>query len=439
MRSAHTAALLIVTTMFPCSAFAAFPAPPPSPVISPTQEVVLGERALQQYLVKHPQSADAELSARVDAIGRRVALRTDRPDVLHTTMVVTSDVLQAVSFLGGSVCVTEDLARALDDDELAFALGHEMAHIDLRHRPARVAAEDVVREAFKEPAAVDAALSVHDRHAELEADKFGALYAVRAGYRFSSAVTALHKLADSGGLDSDPAHPNYLERLSALAGFETELRRTITAFERGCAAMKEGRVNDAVEYFTLFVAEFPSSVAGRINLGAAYLTRWRENRGSLEGLAEELPILADAGVTIRGGFSDVDGRNARLHFEAALRIDPQAPSARAGMALMLLRERATTEARGFLLPLESDPELRPEVLLLLGNADYLDGAWGAAASRYDQALSARPGWSSARANLARTLARGGRPEESRAQWELLRDDPVWGAEAQRQLAAHVEK
>jgi predicted Zn-dependent protease len=360
--------------------------------------------------------------------------------VFHAAIVVTGDEMQAVSFLGGAVCVSEDLARSLDDDELAFALGHEMAHIDLRHSPARVAAEDVVREASKERSAVDAALSVHDRHAELEADKFGALYSVRAGYRYTSAVSALRKLQDSGGLDSDPAHPDYSERLTALAAFETELRRTIAAFERGCLAMKEGRVSDAVEYFTLFVAAFPNSVAGRIDLGAAYLSRWRESRGSIDGLAEELPILTDAGISIRGGFSDVDGRNARSHFEAALRLDPQAAQARAAIALMLLRERATTEARGFLLPLESDAELRPEVLLLLGNADYLDGAWGAAASRYDQALKARPGWSPARANLARTLARSGKPEESRAQWELLRDDPVWGAEAQRQLAPpHVEK
>jgi predicted Zn-dependent protease len=402
-------------------------------VISPTQEVVLGERALQVYLATHPETADAELAARVDAIGRRVALRTDRPDVFHAAFVVASGEMQAVSLLGGSVCITEDLARALDDDELAFALAHEMAHIDLRHRPDRVAAEDAVREAVGDPATVEAALAVHDRHAELEADKFGALYAVRAGFRFSAAASALRKLEETGGLDQDAGHPDYSERLRALASFETELKRALSAFTRGCAAMKAGRLNDAVEYFTLFVAEFPNSVAGRIDLGAAYLARWREGRGTIEGLAEELPIVPDAGIVIRGGFADVDGRNARTQFEAALRLDPESPAARAAMALILLRNRASAEARAHLLPVENDPELHPHVLLLLGNADYLDGAFDAAAARYEEALVVRPDWGAARANLARALAQAGQTDESRTQWQLLRDDPVWGVEACRQL------
>ncbi len=406
-----------------------------SPVISPTQELVLGEKALQQYLAKHPETADAELADRVDAIGRRLSPFTDRPEASHRAIVVAGDEMQAVPFLGGTVAVTEGLGRALDDDEIAFAVGHEMAHIDLRHQPGRVVAEDVVREAAGATSAASAALSVHDRHAELEADRFGALYAVRAGFRFSAAVGALRKLQESGGLDQDAKHPDYADRIQALAGFEAELRRTLTAFDRGCAALKDARLTDAVEYFSLFVADFPNSLAGRIDLGAAYLSRWRAGHGPTEGLAEELPILSDPGVSVRSGLADADARNARSHFEAALRLDPGSVPARAGFALLLIREGQIAEARGYLRPVANDPQLGPEVTLLLGNADYLDGAWAAAAAHYEQALQARPGWSGARANLARALERQGKDKESRAQWEMLRDDPVWGDEARRRTEA----
>jgi predicted Zn-dependent protease len=391
----------------------------------------LGDQAVQQFLKTRPETEDAGLAARVDAIGRRLSAHSDRPDVFHRALVVTGSDLQAFAFLGGTVAVTEALARGLDDDEAAFTLAHEMAHVDLRHQPGREVVEDVVREAAGGAAAADAALSMHDRHAEMEADRFGALYAVRAGFRFSAAASALGKIKDGGGLDQDAKHPAYAERMRALEAFETELRRAIEAFDRGCAAMKDGRVSDAVDYLALFVAEFPNSLAGQVDLGAAYLSRWRVGRGTIDGLAEELPILSNPGVAVRGGFGDVDVRNARSHFEAALRLDPTAAPARAGIALVLLREKQTAEARRYLQPVENDPGLRPEVLLLLGNADYIDEAWGNAVGHYQAALQARPGWNSARANLARTLERGGRVDEAKAQWEQLRDDAMWGSEARR--------
>lgn len=419
------AAVLAATTLF------AGDGPPTPSVISPTQELVLGERSLNAFLERHPESTDAAAAARVDAIGRRLSPLSDRPDLSHRAIVVVGDKLQALSFLGGTVTVTERLARELDDDELAFAVAHEMAHIDLRHQPARVVAEDVVREATGRAEAADAAMSVHDRHAELEADRFGALYTVRAGYRFSAAIGALRKLQNGGGLDEDAKHPNFAERIEALSGFERELRRTVTAFERGYAALTAGRVGEAVEYFSLFIAAFPNSLAGRVDLGAAYLSRGRGGRGTAEGLAEELPLLSDPGVSIRGGFAEVDARNARSHFEAALRLDPDATYPRAGIALALLREGRTSEARVYLRSIEHDARLASEVGLLLGNADFIDGDWAAASNRYKDALAARPGWCAARANLARALAREGRTAEANAQWVLLQDDPVWGDEARR--------
>lgn len=402
------------------------------PVVSPTQELVLGREAMTRYLAEHAESDDAELAARVDAVGRRLSSHTDRPDTLHRAIVVEGDDLQAVAFLGGTVAVTEALARAFDDDELAFSVAHEMAHVDLRHTVDRTVMEDVVREAAGgSTARAESALSIEDRRLEMEADRFGALYAVRAGYSLSAATRALRKLQDQGGPEADARHPEYGERTQALAKFETELRRALEAFDRGCASLRVGQASQAVDYLVLFVASFPESLAGRINLGAAYLTRWRTQRGGEDELAETLPILPDPGVKVRGGFRDLDGRNARSHFETALRLDPSSNLARLGLAMVLLGDGRTGEARETLKPALEDPDYAPEAFLLAGNVDYREAAWRAAADRYQAALAARPDWPSARANLARVLEKDGRAHDAIAEWEKLRDDPVFGAEARR--------
>jgi predicted Zn-dependent protease len=404
------------------------------PVVSPTQEVILGKEALAAYVAEHPETDDGELAARVDAIGRRLSVHTDRPDTLHRAVVVEGTELQAVAFLGGAVAVMEALGRAFDDDELAFALGHEMAHVDLRHQVDRPVVEDVVREAAGSSAArVETALSMEDRHAELEADRFGALYAVRAGFSFSAALRALRKLQEGGGPEVDFKHPEYGDRIQALTRFETELRRALEAFDRGGYSLAQGRASEAVDYLVLFVASFPESVAGRVNLGAAYLARWRANRTEGDRLAESLPILPDPGVRVRGSFHELDGRNARSHFETALRLDPSSTVARLGIAMVLFGEGLADDARAYVTPALDDPRLAADALLFLGNVDYRQGAWRSAVDRYQAALRARPEWPAARANLARALEKEGRLEEATQEWNRLLNDPVFGEEARRHL------
>src|SRR5262245_35153884 len=74
-------------------------------VISPAQELVLGERSLKAYLDTLPETTDADAAARVDAIGRRLSPVSDRPELSHRAIVVVGDTLQALSFLGGTVAV----------------------------------------------------------------------------------------------------------------------------------------------------------------------------------------------------------------------------------------------------------------------------------------------------------------------------------------------
>jgi len=95
----------------------------------------------------------------------------------------------------GLVTVTTELVELFDrDDELAFLIGHELAHIALRH-------EDK-----------------GGRGQEREADRLGLEIAARAGFDPGAAAEALARVgaARHQAFRFDPGHPSLASRLSAL-------------------------------------------------------------------------------------------------------------------------------------------------------------------------------------------------------------------------------
>ncbi len=400
---------------------------------TPTQEVVLGEKALEQFLATRKLSDDIALALRVDRIGQKVARVSDRPETVYSFLVVEGKELQAYSFTGGAICFTDTLARLYaTDDQLAFALGHELAHVALRHHVSEVVFQDALAAAgARDPAA---ARSLQDRTSEVEADRYGALYACRAGFRFSAAEESLDLLAHAlGGPDQDPAHPPISHRIAALKQLRKELDRALEAFERGTAALARGSADDAVQMLALFTASFPESVAARVNLGAAYLERARASGGTPGGLEEIVPFLPDPGVTVRGMPSALDVQRAKEHFLKAIALAPEEANASLGLALVLVREGDTEGALELLNKLLAR-QRSPEVLLSIGNAELVGKRTSAAVESYQAALALRKGWPAATKNLA--LAYESAQDQARARelWSSLVDDPTYGAEARRRLA-----
>ena len=405
--------------------------PPITP--SPAAEVVLGEETLKRFLGARPLSGDGELALRVGRIGHALARVSDRPDVVDSFLVVTGHELQAYSFTGGTVCLTDTLARLFtSDDQLAFALAHELAHVTLRH----VVSEVVFNQALEAGKATDmtAAQSLYSQSAELEADRYGALYACRAGYRFSAAAEALDKLARaSSGADRDSGHPAYAERIEVLGRLQVELQRSLEAFERGKTALVAGRVDEAIDMFKLFVASFPQSVAGQVDLGSAFLARARSLGGVPKDLEEVALFLPDPGVAVRGSVPEVDVQRAQEHFRKALTLSPDDPVASVGLALALLRLADFAGAREELKRHIARVGIEPEALLCLGNAEFLAGEPGLAVGTYMQALALRPGWPAATKNLALARDALGELAGARVLWESLTADPRLGPEARRHL------
>jgi hypothetical protein len=104
------------------------------------------------------------------------------------------------------------VALAQSPDELAGVLAHELAHNMLHHRE-RLDAQHVSR-GLLAPFGRNARLI---RETEIEADRLSLYLVARAGYSVPAALDFWTRLARvKGGIELDPTHPQWHERLAAL-------------------------------------------------------------------------------------------------------------------------------------------------------------------------------------------------------------------------------
>lgn len=427
-------------------------------VVSPVGAAAIEERALEIFMANELLSADAGLTMRLEKLGQRVVDANDGSAHPYKFRVLQGEAPQAYSFPGGTICVTEGLMELLrdKDDELAFAIGHELGHITLRHRITQLRWEvridgatqrgEQVQDRKKQDkreeklarTLLEATYRQFNREHEVEADQHGALYAMRAGYAFSAARRLLKRLEESGIDVEDATHPTFRERADRLNEAAGEIQRALDAFKQGVVELQGGRAKDAIGLFDLYLHEFPGSAAGWINRGAAHLAEVRRVAGTPQGLAESLPILPEPEYVLRGGYSEVDLERAAGSFERALRIEPRHVDAKAGLALVLMRRSESARAQQLLEQALADApdERRPVLLLALGNSEFLQGHYEDAAAQYRAALDSRRDWADARANLAMTHERLDDLVGAIRYWERLAADPRWGDDARRFLARY---
>ncbi len=408
-------------------------------MVTPVQELQYGRvHYLAPFMEEYAETEDDELRGRVEAIGRQIAVHSEKPYFPYRFYVYRDDLPNAYSLMGGNICVSDALVRLYeDDDELAFALAHELAHAALRHNVTRRRLDRILepkqiqrlRSASFGDEDGDRAIvtkMIQERwgqELELEADVYGALYIVRAGLRLSAAQDALRRLARlSGGPQMDATHHSFDRRIATLGQLEDQLDRVLTAFYDGVAALRAADAERAIDRFNLFVAQFPGDTAGRVNLGSSYLTRLRLRSGTPEGLSENLPILPEPIVSLRGEVYRPDVEAARSQFEIALALDDGDPRILSGLALVQMRRGALAEARELLSSARALEPTDPDLCLCLGNVAYLDGEYPAARQLYAEALSLSPGWPAAMRNLALTAERVGDRETATHWWTELTHD-----------------
>lgn len=216
--------------------------------INSATEVAIGENVVSELTKKYPVSNESELQDRVKRIGARLAEVSDRKDIEYKFSVLEDKELNAMTLPGGFIFANKGLMNVLDDDELAYVLGHEVAHTAAKHLVKKIqsnmAYQLLLSVAFaaagnKQTSTVEnvargvntvynlIALS-YSRKDEYEADRLAVKYAFKAGFNPSAALSTLEKLKQEEGpnwklLRYFQTHPYVDERIEALKEIIPEL------------------------------------------------------------------------------------------------------------------------------------------------------------------------------------------------------------------------
>lgn len=220
-------------------------------LVSAQDEAQMGLESFSQIKKAEKISDNHMAIDRVNEVGRRIvtAIGREVPHAEWEFVVFESEALNAFALPGGKVGVyTGILELTSTDDELAAIMGHEIAHVTLRHSGERVTqqmavaglavgseiymeSEDMdsedrwaVRAGLGAGSAVFFTLPFSRTH-ETEADVIGLRYAAGAGYDPRAAITFWQKMkmASEGEgrppefLSTHPSPDNRIARLEELA------------------------------------------------------------------------------------------------------------------------------------------------------------------------------------------------------------------------------
>jgi len=240
-------------------------------LLSPQAEARMGLQAFTQIKQQEPISEDRMANDRVNEIGRRIVSTLGRevPDAEWEFVVFESEQVNAFALPGGKVGVYTGLIDLTEtDDELAAIIGHEIAHVTLRHSAERMTQQMTVSgvalgaEIFMESEDIDtedrmlarAGLGMfsslgfvlpYSRKHETEADVVGLKYAAGAGYDPWAAITFWQKMravSDRAGrpLEIFSTHPEPENRIARLEGLAPQL---VPLYRKRKAEFEEAEMN----------------------------------------------------------------------------------------------------------------------------------------------------------------------------------------------------
>ena len=282
--------------------------------IDPVMEVRLGKLYRDKALKNYHVSKNQAYTDIVNRVGNRIANAIgERPDLIDDWefTVVQSDDVNAVAFGGGKIVVFEGILKlmtlngGIDEDMLAAVLGHEMTHVVRRHVLIGLSDQGSLAWILEHINAIESntasggltpeeldklgtlARARFSRVQEFEADRFGALFAVRAGYSgFNGALRWMQlvdqKLGDYSTETYLPFegkqgeylaadHPTWKERIAALLAYRENILNLAGEFNWGFYLLRSYNFEKAAECFNDVTKIFPESFEAWNNLGTAYL------------------------------------------------------------------------------------------------------------------------------------------------------------------------
>lgn len=188
-------------------------------LIDDKAEAAIGRNVVKELEKEEKVSLDKKSEERVSNIGQKLAVVSDRP-LTYKFQVLENKELNAVSLPGGFIYINQGLLDKLNDDELAFVLGHEIGHVAAKHAVKKIQsgmAFQIVLLAASAAASGGEAAQVagnvidassrayslislgYSRQDEYFADKLGVKYASKAGFNSQAAISALEKIKKEDG------------------------------------------------------------------------------------------------------------------------------------------------------------------------------------------------------------------------------------------------
>lgn len=169
--------------------------------VSDDEEMKFGDRLASA--IGHEDSSD-EWTRYVGAVGESLVPHVRRQGIQYTFVVIHSPAINAFAMPGGHVAVTTGLLDfAQSEAELAAVLGHEIAHVDMRHCIERYQYRMQLQKIGLENSPVNALLdinqwlmvSAYTKYQEIEADEQGVRLSIQAGYDPEGGPAIMARLA----------------------------------------------------------------------------------------------------------------------------------------------------------------------------------------------------------------------------------------------------
>jgi predicted Zn-dependent protease len=179
-------------------------------IFSPAQEAQMGAASFTQLKQSSKVSNDPVANAQVQRVAQRLIAHVNYPHAQWEVVVFDDPTPNAFALPGGKIGVhTGLLPITQTDDALAYVIGHEIAHVTLRHGGQRVSQQMAIagittitdialamnevreREIIMSGLGVGATVGLilpYSRAHEYEADKYGLFYTARAGYDPEAAI-----------------------------------------------------------------------------------------------------------------------------------------------------------------------------------------------------------------------------------------------------------
>lgn len=203
-------------------------------LVSDSQVASLAQESWREIETSRALATSTAMQARAERVANRILRANGEAPSAWTVRVFEDDTLNAFALPGGKIGIHSAMIHFCEsDDELAAIIGHEIAHVKLRHAAERLSQDLAMRGAaevaFPDQSRVrsifglGATLGVilpYSRRHEFEADRLGLRYQSKAGYAPDAAITLWSRMAaqksGAGTPDWLSTHPTSQARIDAL-------------------------------------------------------------------------------------------------------------------------------------------------------------------------------------------------------------------------------